>query len=529
MSTAISYGGYSFPHPYPFLAIDHEPIIISGVLDHSVITASLVGEFTGCNFTSLKRQKDKLISGLSTGFQPLVVGDKTYEYAKPISANFSSSNIRNRLPYSIEFTIQNETDFSTFYGVKNPVDTWSFSEEEGRTVSATHTVSAFGVKISGDSLTNARNFVNSRLDGFDNTYSVMLSGSSPILVSKNEDVDRTSNFYSVTENWKYSLSLAGYDKSGAIVRADTSLNYNQDGTLNVSVKGTIDGGISGIADSGFFTKEEAKEFASNALLNSKANFELSLYGSVVQEPRTYSYEFNSGSNLISFNYDFGDASDPILDEVIHKYSTSIQASKDSAIVSASVKGEISYNKIDNPNTGQIPEQEHRFLKVNEYFNTINPFGMAFEGFNEFYAANIFNGNSQYSINRLDASVVNYSISKDPFSASISYDYSYNNGIDYFTGLLLNPSVSINTSREHVKYSVSPTIDNSFAVQNVYTTNKKVSVSVQGEVPENKSMQTALETVNRYIQQYASPNGFLTQNDITTGNRSLSVNKSFFFK
>ena len=209
MSTAISYGGYSFPHPYPFLAIDHEPIIISGVLDHSVITASLVGEFTGCNFTSLKRQKDKLISGLSTGFQPLVVGDKTYEYAKPISANFSSSNIRNRLPYSIEFTIQNETDFSTFYGVKNPVDTWSFSEEEGRTVSATHTVSAFGVKISGDSLTNARNFVNSRLDGFESTYSVMLSGSSPILVSKNEDIDRTSNFYSVTENWKYSLSLAG--------------------------------------------------------------------------------------------------------------------------------------------------------------------------------------------------------------------------------------------------------------------------------------------------------------------------------
>jgi hypothetical protein len=529
MSTVISYGGYSFPHPYPFLAIDHEPIIISGVLDHSVITASLIGEFTGCNFTTLKIQKDRLISGLATGFQTLTVGEKTYQYAKPISANFSSSNIKNRLPYSIEFTIQNDTDFSTFYGVRDPVDTWSYSEQEDRTVSATHTVSAYGVKITGDSLTNARNFVNSRLDGFDATYSVMLSGSSPILISKSEDVDRASNFYSVTENWKYSLSLNGYDKSGAIVRADTSLNYNEDGTLNVSVKGTIDGGISGTVNEGLFTKEQATEFARNALLNSKANFELSLYGEVVQEPRTYSYEYNSGSNLISFNYDFGDASETILDEVIHKYTTSVNASKDSPIISASVNGTVSYNKINNPNTGQTPEQEYRFTKVNQYFNSINPFAIASEGYGEFKVANVFQGSSQYSNYNLDASVVSFNITKDPFSASINYDYSYNNSIDYFSGLLLNPSVSIKTDIEHIKYAITPTIDNSFAIQNLYTTNKRVSVSVQGDVPENKNMQTALRIVSGYIQQYASPNGFLIQNDVATGNRNISVNKTFFFK
>jgi hypothetical protein len=363
---------------------------------------------------------------LATGFQTLIVGEKTYQYAKPISANFSSSNIKNRLPYSIEFTIQNDTDFSTFYGVRDPVDTWSYSEQEDRTVSATHTVSAYGVKITGDSLTNARNFVNSRLDGFDATYSVMLSGFSPILISKSEDVDRASNFYSVTENWKYSLSLNEYDKSGAIVRADTSLNYNEDGTLNVSVKGTIEGGISGTVNEGLFTKEQATEFARNALLNSKANFELSLYGSVVQEPKTYSYEYNSGSNLISFNYDFGDASDPILDEVIHKYSTSVKASTDSAIISVSVNGTVSYNKIDNPNNSINPEDDYRFIKVNEFFNKIDPFAVANEGFGEFYAANIFNGSSKYSTNNLNASVKSFNITKDPFSTSINYDYSYDN-------------------------------------------------------------------------------------------------------
>ena len=529
MSTVISYGEYSFPHPYPFLAIDHEPIIISGVLDHSVITASLIGEFTGCNFTNLKIQKDRLISGLATGFQTLTVGEKTYQYAKPISVNFSSSNIKNRLPYSIEFTIQNNTDFSTFYGVRDPIDTWSYSEQEDRTVSATHTVSAYGIKTNVDSLTNARNFVNSRLYGFDNSYSVMLSGSSPILISKSEDIDRASNFYSITENWKYSLSLAGYDKNAAIVRADTSLNYNEDGTLSVSVKGTIEGGISGTVNESFFTKEQATEFARNALLNSKANFELSLYGSVVQEPRTYSYEYNSGSNLISFSYDFGDASELILDEVINKYSTSIKASKDSAIISASVNGTISYNKIDNPNNSIYPEDDYRFIKVNDYFNSIDPFALAYEGFNEFKAANVFHGNTQYSNNQLNASVRSFNVTKDPFSSSINYEYSYDNGIDYFSGLLLNPSVTIKTDREYIKYAIEPTIDNSFAIQNLYTTNKRVSVSVQGEVPEDKSMQTALNRVSGYIQQYASPNGFLIQNDISTGNRIISVNKTFFFK
>lgn len=523
MATNISYGGYSFPHPYPFLAINHEPIIISGVLDHSVITASLVGEFTGCNFKSLKIQKDRLISGLSTGFQTLTVGEKTYQYAQPIAVNFSSSNIKNRLPYSIEFTIQNETDFSQFYGIKNPVDTWSFSEQEDRTVSATHTVSAYGVKIGADSLINAKNFVNSRLNGFDNNYTVMLSGNSPILISKNEQINRASNFYSVTENWKSSLSSNIYDKQDAIVRANCSINYSQDGSLNVSVQGTIEGGISGSASSGYFTKEQATEFARNSLEQSKANFELGLYGSIFQEPRKYSYEYNSGSNFVSFNYDFGDPSEPSIQEVIHNYTTSIQASKERALVSVSVQGNLFYNKIDNPNTGLYPEQEYRFNKVNEYFNTINPLALAIDGHQLFN-----NRSSGYLEIPLNLSAKTFSITKDPFTATIQYNYSYDNSIDYFSGHLLNPSVSIQTNLEHIKYGINKTVDDSFAVQNLYWSKKRVSVSVNGDLEEGKTMQQALNVVTGFIRRYGI-GGFLTEDSIITGNGNLSVSRSFFFK
>ena len=524
MSNQISYGGYSFPHPYPFLALSYSPVIVGGSIDHSILTASLVGEFTGCNFTNLKIQKDNLIKSLSTGFQTLNVGEKEYSYAQPVNVSFSSSNIKNRLPYSIEFTIQNDTDFSEFYGIKDPVDTWSFSESEDRTVSATHTVSAYGVKITGDSLNNARNFVNSKLNGFDNIYSITLTGSSPILLSKSEEINRFSNFYSITENWKYSISQNGYDKQDSIVRADCSIDYSSDGSLNVTVKGKIEGGISGTADSGYFTKQQAKDFAKNSLSQSKCFFENNLYGSIFQEPRTYSYNLNTGSNVVDFTYDFGDPTDTRLDEVLHDYTTSINATKDSALISVSVNGKIYYNKTDNPNTGGSPEVEYRFIKVNEYFNKINPFALAVEGYAFFNEAN-----SDYTKTNLSNSIVSYNVSKIPFESTISYDYNYNNNVDFFNGNLLNPSISISTNQEFVKYGVNQTIDNSFAVQNLYTSNKQISVSVQGQKPLNKTYEQSLTSISGYIEQFSKPNGFVIQNEVSSGESVISVSKTFFFK
>jgi hypothetical protein len=523
MATNISYGQYSFPHPYPFLAIEHEPVIISGVLDHSIIKASLIGEFTGCNFKLLKQQKDAIISALSTGFQTLIVGDSTYEYAKPVSINFSNSNIRNRLPYSIEFSIQNEKSFSKFYGIKDPQDSWSYSENEDRTVSATHVVSAFGVKITGDSFQNAKNFVNSRLSGFNNSLFVY-SGHSPVLVSKNEEINRASNFYSVSENWKYSISPNTYDKPDSIVRPNCSINYNSDGSLTVSVQGVIEGGISGSANSGFFTKEQATEFAKNSLYESKSNTEFQLYGEIFKEPIRYSYEYDEGSNLVNFNYEFGDSTDPSLDEVTHKYRTSINASKDSTLISVSVNGEVFFNKITNPNIGDDPEQEYRFQKVNEYFNKIDPLALAFEGYNFFNQ-----GNTGYSKLKLNRSTENFNITKNPFESSIQYDYTYDTSIDFFSGILLNPSVSINTQLEYLKYGVNPTIDDSFAVQNLYISNKRVSVSVDGEINTGYGLQTALNIISGYIRRFSTPNGFLISDDISSGDGKISVNKTFFFR
>lgn len=524
MAKEISYGSYSFPHPYPFISLSHEPIIISGVVDHSIINASLIGEFTGCNFTNLKQQKDNLVLALSTGFQTLTVGESIYDYAQPTSVSFSSSNIRNRLPYSIEFTIQNETDFSVFYGIRDPVDTWSFNEEETSTVSATHTVSAYGNKITGDSLVNARNFVNSRLTGFDNAMSVMLSGRSPILVSKNEEINRVENFYSITENWKYSISQNDFDQSDSIVRASSSINYQQDGSLSISVNGTIEGGISGSADTGYFTKEDAVLVAKNALASSKSNVENQLYGLLFQEPVSSSYDIDTGANKISFSYEFSNPTETRQEEVLNDYSCSISANKDSSQISASVNGNIYYNKLSNANTGGLPELEYRFSLINSYLDTINPFAYVLESYNEF-VSNV----DEYSTLPLSNSLRSLSINKDPLNCKIDYSYSYSNNVDYFNGYLLNSNISINTNQEFLKYAVNQTVDNSFAVQNLYTSNKQISISVDGEFASGVNYNDVVNIVSGYMHSFASPDGFLINDSIDSGAGTLSMSKTFFFK
>jgi hypothetical protein len=524
MSKEISYGNYTFPHPYPFLGISHEPVIVSGVLDHSILTASLVGELTGCNLTSLKRQKDNLILALSTGFQTLIVGEKTYSYAQPVSVSFSSSNIRNTLPYSIDFTIQNETDFSQFYGIRDPIDTWSFNEAEDRTVSAVHTVSAYGNKITGDSFTNASNFVNSRTTGFDINLASFFSGKSPILISKNEEINRFENFYSVVENWKCSISPNDFDKQDSIVRANCSINYDQDGVLNISVNGTIEGGISGSASTGYFTDSDAKLFAQNALANCKSEIENDLYGLLFTSATSNSYDIDTGNNSISFSYEFSNAHDIRPTGVLHDYSSSVSANKDSSEITVSTQGRVYYKGLNNQVTGSSPELETKFQMVNAYFSGVNPF------IQSFYTHDLFITNiTDYSLLPLNASVRSLNVTKDPFSPSIDYDYTYSNFIDFFSGNLLNPSISINTEQEYSKHAIQQTVDNSFAVQRIYTSNKKVSVSVNGQIPSGKNVNTVVNIVSGYIKNYSVPNGFLTENSIETGNGQLAMSQSFFFK
>ena len=73
-------------------------------------------------------------------------------------------------------------------------------------------------------------------------------------------------------------------------------------SLSLSVDGTIVGGISGNAETGFFTPQDATEFAKNALRRTKIDYEESLYGDIFREPESFNYDIDTGANTISFSF-----------------------------------------------------------------------------------------------------------------------------------------------------------------------------------------------------------------------------------
>jgi hypothetical protein len=518
----IKYGGFSFPSPLPFVGEDLNSIVLSGSLDHIANNISLVGEITGCDLNSVKTQKDQLVRALSSGYQRLVIGNTGYDFAKPVSINFPTNNVRKRLPYEISFECYENLNFSQFYGISDPVDVWTFTEDDDRIVRATHNVSARGLKLqTGSSLESAKNFVNNRLKGFDNNLSLFFSGQTPILTSKNEEINRVSNIYGITEEWSLSRSLNGFDKSDSIVRADCSISYDSESSLSLSVRGTIQGGISGSADTGYFTIQDATNFARNSVVRSKIPYEESLYGAVVRGPRTYSYTLDTGSNNISFSFEFVDPTNIRTGDVLHDYATSISTSKDDPFSSVSVNGSVYYASNRDIFSTTQPETEQRWKKVDSYFSGVNPFLIAQEHFNLFKDPSL-----AYNLNDLNDVISTYNVSKNPYGSIIEYDFSYSNRPDLFSGMFRDISLTIETTHPILAYSIEPTTDNSFAVQEAFSTIERKSVSLNASLNSGVNFNTALSYVNSWVLQYSGQGAILTENSLQTGSNTFSLTKSF---
>lgn len=520
MATEISYGGYVFPHPIPFVGMSEEPVFLSGQLDHGRMSLSLIGELTGCNLTSLKIQKDNLIAAMSSGYKQLTVGNTGYSYAKPLGVDFAESNLTKRLPYSVDFEVYHQKDFSQFYGIDSPEDIWEFNEQGDRIIGATHSVSARGLKVSAtDSLVAARNFVNSRLNGY-NPLSLFFTGTSYILTSKDESINRISNSYGITEQYQISDSRYGYDATGRLIRSEVQSSYNGDDSLSVSVRGTIEGGISGSVDTGMFTPDMATELAKNAVARAKIPFEESLYGEIFRGPNSYNYSVDTGSNSISFSFDFNDPTDPRNQDVIHDYTVGVSASKDSANVSVALNGEVRYNSIKDIFTGQAPEEEVRFQKVQEVYSGINHFAIAQNSFGWVQPLPL-----PYSDKDLNPQFEQFNVNKQPFTSSIDYSYTFTNSVDFFSGLLRNASVTIETQHPFTKYSVKPTTDNSFAVQPLYDTLTRKTVNINGIISQGVSIDDAVTFVTGWAEQYKS-DGLLIEHTLDTGSNTISLSKSY---
>lgn len=516
----ISYGSYTFPTPTPFMAIGEEPIYVAGQLDSTLTKISLVGTLTGDNLQSLSIAKKSLTSGLLNEFQTLRTPTESFRYCKPVNLSFADSDMTRILPYSVEFERFNEKDFSQYFGVINPSNTWSYQEQEGRVVQASHSVSAQGVKVSeADPLTNARNFVNGLTDSFYNLSVINPSGTA-FLQSKTEEIDRFTNSYSMTENYIFSTSREPISNNG-IVNASLQISHTKGAETSLNVEGSIVGDITGATvTTGIFTAKHAEEFARKTLEKSKSSYESSVYGVLTRGPSTFNYNVNEQENKIDFSFNFRDPFSIRNGDVLHDYNVSVTASKDTNTLVTSVDGTFSYDgTLDLFAAGNI-EYGARYLKIVKAFENENFYNLALAKYSSF-----LNVVSDYETSTyLNPIPVTESVTKSPYIPNITYSYSYDNKVDYSFGQLRGLKFTISDSVPMVRTRIDES-NNGYATQEtVSRTLGRISVNASAEEPANK-----LETLSGLVSEFLiGKDCQIFENNSTTSDSAINYSISSYY-
>ena len=472
MPDSITYGSYSFPEPLPTFSESDTPIIIAGKYDHKSIDINIVGFITGSNLRELHEQKESMISGFLTEYQDLTatIDSDTRVFDKCLvnSIQFQKSDLTTILPYSVEISAYENETFSEYFGVENPENNWSYEEEDGKIIKATHTVSAKGVKVDSNScFTNAKNFVTANIGNFE-FIGLFNSGDTAFLTSRTENVNRKDNTYGVTEVYSYSTSDDIISDKG-VLSASTDIQYSRDGDLSVSVQGTLQGDIDAYVrneglTTGDFTPENATHIALNSVINSSSNYEQEVYTFLSGGATSFDYTLDTGANKLDFVFRFENPEN--LDfisgtKVLHDFEVNIDCNKDNPVSAVGVQGSLKYHSSDLSisSTGDAEIENVRFKAVSGAFDFFTGhsgiYNLAIGALDELSSvAEDYDFTSTY----LRKEPVSISIKKDPNQNVISYNYSYDNSIDYSTGKLTDFNATITDVVPIQKNSVKETVN-----------------------------------------------------------------------
>jgi hypothetical protein len=475
MAETITYGSYTFPSPTPFVGQGVDPIVVAGKVDHFKDNIELVGTLTGENLSGLHLQKMRMVSGLISEFQTLTItndaGNKEFLCSVPDSISFDSSDLTTVLPYTISFSSYSSGTFSEFLGITDPKDSWSFNEKGNGVTEATHNVSAKGVKVGGlvsadidrtNPLVNARHFVTGRTTGCID-LSLFQTGGNAFLISRNENINKAQNLYSIQETYQYSTTEHQVTDSG-IFTANTKIAFDKNAGLSVSVdasvQGSLDGGKTGhLMHTGLFSTGQATELALNAVVASLSDYESGSYSFIGRGPNTATYNIDTGTNKVDFSYTFLDPSNvDQVGNVLHLKRATVDATKDSSIVNVSIDGELKYNSIFAIIPTGDPATGVRFQEVDGVFSGIATgsgfLNLAIEALQDFTGdATGYHISGDY----LNAAPLSKSITKTPAQSTITYSASFGNFIDLSSGTLTGLRVDITDNKPLEKSGIVPSL------------------------------------------------------------------------
>jgi hypothetical protein len=253
--------------------------------------------------------------------------NKIYEKSGIVvdSISFDNSVYNGILNYNIDLTSK-----ELKYNVQNPVNEFSFSEDENKILNVSHRVSAQGMNtsstIKSNALDNAINFVKT-FSGISNIPTVNFINkinNNFYLKDVKESINRLNSTYSIDET--YVNDLSPYATSGGILRYSIDVNSGaQSNVTEIKIQGDFTGPNFG----------KISDLRSAINITSLLSGSYSGYFNTI--PLSYNITENSGENKISFDYSFDNIPLP---NPYFDYKVDVSRDELSQIANININGEI---------------------------------------------------------------------------------------------------------------------------------------------------------------------------------------------
>lgn len=501
----IKYDGVDafYPQPTPFVAINEEVIYVNEMWGRAE-AVTLQGQLTGCTFDDLVDAQNNLVSRFSKPYQTLEIYQQTGTVSIKVfekhlveinSINFDQSRWVGVLPYSVSLTCYPSGLFSGAFGILNPADNWSFTEQQNASLEAVHTISCQPFNTSSgpsNALNNARNWAFGRTGLSSLVAPIFISGVSSdnfCLLTQQETIDRFNGTYSLVENYTNDLTRTGY----GVIRYSSDIASGANG-ITVTLNGNAQGcnrNITGL-------RYAVSLINWTAVARNQYNYAFNK-DDLNPIPLVQSYEEDPFTTQINFSYSYDNSHLP---EVMFDYTVDCSVGTN-GFITASINGTI---------TARGGDTLSKLNRCKAYASGVNLYDLVLPFYNNFDVS---------SITPLNPIATPKSQTNHETDGSVDLSATFNNR-PQTSSSLISFNANISKVPSITQIDAQPKLDglgNYSVVSLNYGSRSTFTVNGSAVISRDASPQAGIDEIKQrgyqLFQTYANAYGYLLQNNITT--------------
>ena len=511
----VTYGGFDFPAPTPYVSRDHENINYGGDIWGAATNITLNGQIylyesdrndlsqlgtgeTRANrrFELLNEKKNNIITAFSNDFETLSIDGASIGGGCIVqSVDFSDNGYGGLVDYTITLRAYELESFKDNNKVLDPVDRFSFTEGEDGFIQLTHTISAKGFNTNGlttDAFANAKAFVDNRkgLENKPTTALIANTTSVPALVSVSENVDRFGGTYSVTENYRYHDDPS-FDDDFLTKYTISKEKTVERGITTVSIEGEIKSKKHNYSFSNSTNSNRSDDGAVDDLMDHFEHIDWKgicqsdsgVSGELNSDPVTFSVKEDKRARVLTFNISFDNDtlySDALTtgfakDNAYYDFALSLQTNEATSISTVGLSGVIK-------SRGNLNERNDNVEALLAELIDSNYAKLKAEA-QSFYLRMIQtkHPDSVFTLTTLPQSV---SINKNKFNGTISLSLQFTDKNFYPSNDIIESDYQVSITPAMNQYSSKPSCNTvgSYMIYDVNANNREiVGVSVNGKL------------------------------------------------